>query len=97
MMLNGGTLDGTRIISRKTVEYMTFRSSGRHRGPHTFPAPGMASASDLRCASLPVKRTHRLDRDYNWAAGWHILLGRPEGKTDRDLDDAGAGPRGYYR
>jgi len=30
MLLNGGTLDGTRILGRKTVEYMT----ADHLGPH---------------------------------------------------------------
>jgi CubicO group peptidase (beta-lactamase class C family) len=41
MLLNGGTLDGVRLLSRKTVEYMTSDHVGAlARGPAYAPGPG---------------------------------------------------------
>jgi CubicO group peptidase (beta-lactamase class C family) len=40
MMLNGGTLDGVRIVSRKTIEYMTSDHLAGVRGPAYLPGPG---------------------------------------------------------
>ncbi|HMS80481.1 MAG TPA: serine hydrolase domain-containing protein, partial [Burkholderiaceae bacterium] len=41
MLLNGGELDGTRIVSRKTVEYMASDHLGAiGRGPAYLPGPG---------------------------------------------------------
>lgn len=40
MMLNGGTLDGARIVSRKTIEYMTSDHLAGVRGPAYLPGPG---------------------------------------------------------
>jgi CubicO group peptidase (beta-lactamase class C family) len=40
MMLNGGELDGVRIVSRKTIEYMTSDHTGDIRGPVYLPGPG---------------------------------------------------------
>jgi CubicO group peptidase (beta-lactamase class C family) len=40
MMLNGGELDGVRIVSKKTVEYMTSDHLGGVRGPAYLPGPG---------------------------------------------------------
>jgi CubicO group peptidase (beta-lactamase class C family) len=45
MMLNGGELDGVRIVSKKTVDYMTSDHSAAFRGPAYLPGPGTASAS----------------------------------------------------
>ncbi len=40
MLLNGGELDGKRILSKKTVEYMTSDHLGTIRGPAYAPGPG---------------------------------------------------------
>ena len=40
MMLNGGSLDGVRIVSRKTIEYMTSDHLAGVRGPTYLPGPG---------------------------------------------------------
>jgi CubicO group peptidase (beta-lactamase class C family) len=40
MMLNGGTLEGVRIVSRKTIEYMTSDHLAGVRGPAYLPGPG---------------------------------------------------------
>jgi CubicO group peptidase (beta-lactamase class C family) len=40
MMLNGGTLDGVRIVSRKTIEYMTSDHLAGVKGPAYLPGPG---------------------------------------------------------
>jgi CubicO group peptidase (beta-lactamase class C family) len=40
MVLNGGELDGVRILSRKTVEYMTTDHTGGVRGPTYLPGAG---------------------------------------------------------
>ena len=40
MMLNKGELDGVRIVSRKTIEYMTSDHLAGVRGPTYLPGPG---------------------------------------------------------
>ncbi|MFZ4760264.1 MAG: serine hydrolase domain-containing protein, partial [Burkholderiaceae bacterium] len=40
MLLNGGVLDGTRIVSRKTIELMASDHLGTVRGPAYLPGPG---------------------------------------------------------
>ncbi len=40
MLLNGGELDGVRIVSKKTVQYMTTDHLGGMRGPLYLPGPG---------------------------------------------------------
>ena len=42
MLLNGGTLDGVRLLGRNTVEYMTADHLGSipKKGPDYFPGPG---------------------------------------------------------
>ena len=40
MLLNGGAIDGVRILSRKSVEYMTSDHLGAIRGPAYAPGPG---------------------------------------------------------
>lgn len=40
MLLNGGALDGVRIVSRKSVEHMTSDHLGAVRGPAYLPGPG---------------------------------------------------------
>jgi len=59
MLLNGGELDGVRILSRKTVELMTSDQLGSTitRGPLVFPwtrlrVRAWRSGSHWRCAGL---------------------------------------------
>ena len=43
MMLNGGVLDGTRVLSSKTVQYITTNHLGKdisRAGPYYLPGPG---------------------------------------------------------
>jgi CubicO group peptidase (beta-lactamase class C family) len=67
MMLNGGELDGARILSRKTVEYMTSDHLGAIRGPGYLPGPGYGFGLGVAVrladgqASTPGSAG-----DYNW-------------------------------
>ena len=70
MMLNGGELDGERILSRKTVELMTTDHTSQienslHAGGYGF-GLGFAVAQDLGLAAIPTSVG-----EYNWggAAG----------------------------
>ena len=58
MLLNGGTLDGKRIIGPKTVAYMTADHMGAAPCPgrSTCPAPASALASASRCARTRASR-----------------------------------------
>jgi CubicO group peptidase (beta-lactamase class C family) len=70
MMLNGGSLDGTRIVSRKTVEYMTSDHLGTVRGPIYLPGAGYGFGLGVavRLASGEAN-TPGSPGDYNWG-GW---------------------------
>ena len=70
MMLNGGSLDGTRIVSRKTVEYMTSDHLGAVRGPVYLPGAGYGFGLGVavRLASGEAN-TPGSPGDYNWG-GW---------------------------
>ena len=70
MMLNGGELDGTRLLSRKTIELMTVDhlgdiSKGKRRNGYGF-GLGFAVAQDLSRIGIPTSIG-----EYNWggAAG----------------------------
>ena len=54
MLLNGGTLDGVRIIGRKTLELMASESSRAltSRSTPRCCRPATASVSALRCAPI---------------------------------------------
>ena len=70
MMLNGGSLDGTRILSRKTIEYMTSDHLGGVRGPTYLPGAGYGFGLGVavRLASGEAN-TPGSPGDYNWG-GW---------------------------
>jgi CubicO group peptidase (beta-lactamase class C family) len=70
MMLNGGSLDGVRIVSRKTVEYMTADHLGSVRGPIYLPGAGYGFGLGVavRLASGEAN-TPGSPGDYNWG-GW---------------------------
>jgi CubicO group peptidase (beta-lactamase class C family) len=64
MLLNGGELEGVRLLSRKTVEYMTSDHLGTIRGPG--PGYGFGLGFAVRQTS-GVASTNGTGGDYNWA------------------------------
>jgi CubicO group peptidase (beta-lactamase class C family) len=64
MLLNGGELGGVRILSRKTVEYMTSDHLGSIRGPG--PGYGFGLGFAVRHAS-GLSSSSGTGGDYNWA------------------------------
>ena len=63
MLLNGGELGGVRIVSRKTVEYMTTDHLGAIRGPG--PGYGFGLGVAVRYTSGQAT-TNGSGGDYNW-------------------------------
>ncbi|MGH9810957.1 MAG: serine hydrolase domain-containing protein, partial [Terriglobia bacterium] len=64
MLLNGGELGGVRVLSRKTVEYMTSDHLGTIRGPG--PGYGFGLGFAVRLAN-GLSSTEGTAGDYNWA------------------------------
>jgi CubicO group peptidase (beta-lactamase class C family) len=64
MLLNGGELDGARIVSRKTIEYMASDHLGSIRGP--APGYGFGLGFAVRLADGQAT-SHGTTGDYNWA------------------------------
>ena len=99
MLLNGGTLDGVRIIGRKTLELM----ASNHLGPQVkvdsplMPAGhgfglGFAVRTHAGHGAVPgLGRPVLLERD-----GRHLLLDRSEGRAVRRVHDAGPRPARIY-
>jgi CubicO group peptidase (beta-lactamase class C family) len=67
MLLNGGELDGKRILAKKTVEYMTTDHLGTIRGPAYAPGPGYGFGLGfaVRLADGQAS-TPGSTGDYNW-------------------------------
>jgi CubicO group peptidase (beta-lactamase class C family) len=67
MLLNGGELDGKRILAKKTVEYMTTDHLGTVRGPAYLPGPGYGFGLGVavRLADGQAS-TPGSTGDYNW-------------------------------
>jgi CubicO group peptidase (beta-lactamase class C family) len=99
MMLNGGSLDGTRILSRKTVEYMTSDHLGGVRGPAYLPGAGYGFGLGfaVRLASGEAN-TPGSPGDYNWG-GWGgtYFWVDPKEKLIAIWMMQAPGPRTYYR
>ncbi len=99
MMLNGGSLEGTRIISRKTVEYMTSDHLGGVRGPAYLPGAGYGFGLGfaVRLASGEAN-TPGSAGDYNWG-GWGgtYFWVDPKEKLIAIWMMQSPGQRGYYR
>ena len=99
MLLNGGTLDGNRIIGRKTLELM----ASDHLGPDVkvdsplMPAGhgfglGFAVRTAQRHGAVPgLGRPVLLERH-----GRHVLLDRSERRLVRGVHDAGPRPARIY-
>ena len=73
MMLNGGELDGTRLLSRKTVEMMTSNHTGDKRiwltGPGYGFGLGYAVVTDLGPAATP-----RSEGSYYWGGAFGTIF-----------------------
>ena len=64
MLANGGELDGKRLVSKKTVDYMTSDHLGAIRGP--TPGYGFGLGFTVRLAD-GVSPLPGSAGDYNWA------------------------------
>jgi CubicO group peptidase (beta-lactamase class C family) len=58
MLLNGGELDGVRIVSRKTMEYMGADHLGTVRGPAYLPGPGYGFGLGFAVRTAPGESTN---------------------------------------
>ena len=94
MILNGGTLDGKRYLSPKTVAYMGSNhigpGSGVMPGPYYLPGPGfgfgLGFAVRTEAGVVPVEGSVG---EMNWSRrGRDDLLGRPAGEHDRGVHGA---------
>jgi CubicO group peptidase (beta-lactamase class C family) len=73
MLLNGGELDGVRILSRKTVDLMTSDQLGSAiaRGPLYYPGPGYGFGLGFRVRIAAGEATNLGSvRDYAWDGAW---------------------------
>ena len=67
MLLNGGTLEGTRIVSRKTIELMASDHLGGVRGPAYLPGPGHGFGLGFAVRTAPGESPqHGSVGDYWW-------------------------------
>ena len=77
MLLNGGELDGVRILSRKTVEVMTSDQLGSAiaRGPLYFPGPGYGFGLGVR-VRIAAGESASLGSvgDYSWEGAWGTMF-----------------------
>jgi CubicO group peptidase (beta-lactamase class C family) len=73
MLLNRGTLDGTRILGRKTIEYMTSDHLGTHIAPGQAYSPGPGYGFGLGFAVRKETGVAPLTGsagDYNWGGAF---------------------------
>ena len=99
MLLNGGELDGVRIVSKKTVEYMTSDHLGGMRGPAYLPGPGygFGLGVKVRTSSGEADSPGSLG-DYDWggAGGTYFWVDPKERLIGVWMTQAPA-TRVYYR
>lgn len=105
MLLNGGTLDGVRLVSPATVALM----ARDHLPPGARITAGVAPATNIQVPSVDngygfgarLRRAHGRGQQGDPRLGrrphlvrrlGHVLLDRPEGAAGRDVPDAVAGP-----
>ncbi|MFY9316478.1 MAG: serine hydrolase domain-containing protein [Burkholderiales bacterium] len=95
MLLNGGELGGVRILSRKTVEYMSSDHLGAMRGPG--PGYGFGLGFAVRHAN-GLSSTQGSAGDYNWAGygGTYFWIDPKERLIAVWMMQA-PNQRGYYR
>jgi hypothetical protein len=105
MLLNGGELDGVRVMSRSTIKLMTSDHLGTRIAAPFQPVsfcwerPAIRSALALPCArAMGCRRAGLRGRVH---VGWlrrHLFLGRSQGGDRRYLHDQAPSPiRAYYR
>jgi len=99
MMLNGGELNGVRILSRKTVEYMTTDHLGAVRGPTYLPGPGYGFGLGFAVRlSDGQAATPGSAGDYNWGGlGGTYFWVDPKEKLIAIWMMQAPGQRVYYR
>ena len=91
-MLEGGALDGVRILSPHTVRFMTSDHLGGIRGPNDAPGAGQGFGLGfaVRVAQGEAPTAGSVG-EFTWGGlAGTAFLGRPAREADRDLDDAGA-------
>ena len=95
MLANGGELGGVRLLSRKTVEYMTSDHLGTIRGPG--PGYGFGLGFAVRHAN-GLSSTEGSAGDYNWAGlGGTYFWVDPKERLVAVWMMQAPGPRNYYR
>jgi CubicO group peptidase (beta-lactamase class C family) len=95
MLLNGGQLDGRRLLSKKTVEYMTSDHLGGIRGP--TPGYGFGLGVTVRLAD-GVSSVPGTAGDYNWAGlGGTYFWVDPKERLVAVWMMQNVALRGYYR
>ena len=99
MMLNGGELNGKRILSRKTVEYMTTDHTGGVRGPAYLPGPGYGFGLGFAVRLQDgLASTPGSVGDYNWGGlGGTYFWVDPKEKLIGILMLQAPNQRTYYR
>ncbi len=99
MLLNGGELDGVRLLSRKTVEYMTSdHLGGLSRGPAFGAGPGYGFGLGFAVRTQPgVAPLPGSVGDYFWAglAGTYFVVD-PKERIIAIMMIQAPGPRAYY-
>jgi len=95
MLLNGGELQGVRILSRKTVEFMTSDHLGTMRGPG--PGYGFGLGFAVRQAG-GIASTNGTGGDYNWGGyGGTYFWVDPKERLVAVLMMQAPNQRNYYR
>jgi CubicO group peptidase (beta-lactamase class C family) len=95
MLLNYGELGGVRIVSRKTVEYMTSDHLGTIRGPAAGYGFGLGFAVRMSDGVSPVPGSAG---DYNWGGfGGTYFWVDPKERLVAVWMMQAVGPRTYYR
>ena len=95
MLLNGGELEGVRLLSRKTVEYMTSDHLGTIRSP--TPGYGFGLGFAVR-HSAGVASIAGTGGDYNWGGlGGTYFWVDPKERLVAVWMMQAPGPRNYYR
>jgi CubicO group peptidase (beta-lactamase class C family) len=99
MLLNGGELDGVRILSKKTVEYMTTDHIGPVRGPTYLPGPGYGFGLGFAVRLTDGQAaTPGSAGDYNWGGfGGTYFWIDPKEKLIAIWMMQAPGQRTYYR
>ena len=99
MLLNGGELDGARIVSKKTVAYMTTDHLGTIRGPAYAPGPGYGFGLGVAVRMADGEAAYPGSTgDYYWGGlGGTYFWVDPKERLVAIWMMQAPGPRTYYR